>query len=395
MEEKRILYLAFRFPFPLTDGYRIRVHNYCRCLKNIGYKVDLLFIYEDEKEYVLFLEEVKNVFENIIPIKLNKFEKIKNLLTSLLKLESLQENIFLTFKGKKYVQENYKNYDKVFISYIRMYKYVDNLQCYKILDYTDSLAYHYDKARYEAHGIWKLIYSYEFEKIKKLEKNLLKKIDKALITSPIDKEYILSNIINSKSEIEIFPQAINEKLFSYTENIEKNRDKKIIVFIGKLDYYPNEDAVLYFSEEVLPKLKNVEFQVIGINATEKIKKLEDENSNIKILGFLEDPYQVIKNADLMVAPIRIGGGIQNKILEGMALGKTVITFEQRIKPMVNIKNYEEIIGVKNTEEFIEIINKLTEKDLKEIGIKAQEFIKNNYTWKIIERKLKIYLNEEE
>lgn len=393
MDEKRILYLAFRFPFPLTDGYRIRVYNYCRCLKNIGYKVDLLFIYEDEKEYVLFLEEVKDVFENIIPIKLNKFEKIKNLLTSLLKLESLQENIFLTSKGKKYVQENYKNYDKVFISYIRMYKYVDKLQCYKILDYTDSLAYHYDKARYEAHGIWKLIYSYEFEKIKKIEKNLLKKIDKALITSPIDKEYILLNIINPKSEIEIFPQAINEKLFSYTENIEKNRDKKIIIFIGKLDYYPNEDAVLYFSEEVLPKLNNVEFQVIGINATEKIKKLEDENSNIKILGFLEDPYQVIKNADLMVAPIRIGGGIQNKILEGMALGKTVITFEERIKPMVNIKNYEEIIGVKNTEEFIEIINKLTEKNLKEIGIKAQEFIKNNYTWKIIEENLKkIILN---
>ncbi len=395
MEEKRILYLAFRFPFPLTDGYRIRVHNYCKCLKNIGYKVDLLFIYENEKEYISFLEEVKDIFTNIIPIKLNKFEKIKNLLTSLLKLESLQENIFLTSKGKKYVQENYKNYDKVFISYIRMYKYVNKLQCYKVLDYTDSLAYHYDKARYEAHGIWKLIYSYEFKKIKKLEKNLLEKIDKALITSPIDKEYILSKIINPKSEIEIFPQAINEKLFSYTENIKKNRDKKIIVFIGKLNYYPNEDAVLYFSEEVLPKLKNVEFQVIGINATEKIKKLEDENSNIKILGFLEDPYQVIKNADLMVAPIRIGGGIQNKILEGMALGKTVITFEERIKPMVNIKNYEEIVGVKNTEEVIEIINKLTEKDLKGIGIKAQEFIKNNYTWKIIEKKLKIYLNEEE
>lgn len=388
MEKKRILYLAFRFPFPLTDGYRLRVYNYCKCLKNIGYEVDLLFIYEDEKEYISFLEEVKDIFTNIIPIKLNKFEKIKNLLTSLLKLESLQENIFLTSKGKKYVQENYKNYDKVFISYIRMYKYVNKLQCYKVLDYTDSLAYHYDKARYEAHGIWKLIYNYEFEKIKKLEKNLLEKIDKALITSPIDKEYILSKIINPKSEIEIFPQAINEKLFSYTENIEKNRDKKIIVFIGKLNYYPNEDAVLYFSEEVLPKLKNVEFQVIGINATEKIKKLEDENSNIKILGFLEDPYQVIKNADLMVAPIRIGGGIQNKILEGMALGKTVITFEERIKPMVNIKNYEEIVGVKNTEEFIEIINKLTDSDLKKIGIKAQKFIKNNYTWEIIERKLK-------
>lgn len=388
MEEKRILYLAFRFPFPLTDGYRIRVYNYCKCLKNIGYKVDLLFIYENKNEYSSFLNKVENIFDNIIPIKLNKLEKIKNLLMSLLKLESLQENIFLTSKGKKYIQKNYKKYSKIFISYIRMYKYVEGISCYKVLDYTDSLAYHYDKARYEAHGIWKLIYNYEFKKIKTLEKRLLEKIDKALITSAVDKEYILSGIINSKNNIEVFPQAINEELFSYNENLEKNKDKKTVVFIGKLDYYPNEDAVLYFTKEILPKLNDVEFQVIGINATEKIKKLENENSNIKILGFLENPYQVIKNADLMVAPIRIGGGIQNKILEGMALGKTVITFKERIKPMINIKNNEEIIGVNSTDEFIERINNSNQKQLKEIGERAEEFIKNNYTWKIIEKKLK-------
>jgi hypothetical protein len=57
MEKNKILYLAFRFPFPLTDGYRLRAYNYCRCFKKIGYTVDLFFIYENEKEYIDFLEK--------------------------------------------------------------------------------------------------------------------------------------------------------------------------------------------------------------------------------------------------------------------------------------------------------------------------------------------------
>ena len=389
MERNKILYLAFRFPFPLTDGYRLRVYNYCKCLKNIGYNVDLFFIYENEEEYIDFLEkkEIQNIFNKIIPIKLTKFEKVKNLLKSILKQESLQENIYITANGKKKIADNLKEYEKIIISYIRMYKYVEQIEKYKILDYTDSLAYHYDKARFEAKGLWKLIYNYEYSKVKKLEKEVLKSVNKAMITSKIDRDYILERHINKK--IEIFSQAIDEKLFDYKKEEENNN----IVFIGKLDYYPNEDAILYFINEVFPYIKNYKLQIIGVNPTERIKKIIGDKENIELLGYVENPYQIIKNSKLMVAPIRIGGGIQNKILEGMALGKVVITFLDRIKPFENIINNQDIIGVNNTKEYIDILNSICEEKISYIEKNAQNYIKNNYTWKKIQENLKEYLEE--
>lgn len=384
MERNKILYLAFRFPLPLTDGYRLRVYNYCKCLKNIGYNIDLFFIYEKEYEYKEFLEkkEIKDIFDKIIPIKLTKIQKIKNLLKSMLKQESLQENIYITPSGKDYLKDNSDEYEKLFISYIRMYKYVDKIEGYKVLDYTDSLAYHYDRARYKAKGLWRLIYNYEFSKIKKLEKDVLKKVNKAMITSNIDRNYILEEKVDKK--IGVFSQAIDEKLFNY-KRTEKNNN---LVFIGKLDYYPNEDAVLYFINEVFPYIQNYKLQIIGVNPTEKIKKIIKNKQNIELLGYLEDPYQVIKNAKLMIAPIRIGGGIQNKILEGMALGKVVITFLDRIKPFENIINNQDIIGVKDTKEYIDVLNSISKERIEYIEKNAQKYIKNNYIWEKIEEKLK-------
>ena len=384
MKKNRILYMAFRFPLPLTDGYRLRVYNYCKCLKNIGYNIDLFFIYEKEYEYKEFLEkkEIKDIFDKIIPIKLTKIQKIKNLLKSMLKQESLQENIYITPSGKDYLKDNSDEYEKLFISYIRMYKYVDKIEGYKVLDYTDSLAYHYDRARYKAKGLWRLIYNYEFTKIKKLEKDVLKKVNKAMITSNIDRNYILEEKVDKK--IGVFSQAIDEKLFNY-KRTEKNNN---LVFIGKLDYYPNEDAVLYFINEVFPYIQNYKLQIIGVNPTEKIKKIIKNKQNIELLGYLEDPYQVIKNAKLMIAPIRIGGGIQNKILEGMALGKVVITFLDRIKPFENIINNQDIIGVKDTKEYIDVLNSISKERIEYIEKNAQKYIKNNYIWEKIEEKLK-------
>lgn len=387
MKENKVLYLAFRFPFPLTDGYRLRVYNYCKCLKNIGYNIDLFFIYEKEEEYRLFLnrKEVKEVFNNFIPIKLTKIQKIKNLLKSIWKRESLQENIYVTPYGRNILENNINNYEKIFISYIRMYKYIDKLKGNKILDYTDSLAYHYDKARYEAKGLWKLIYNYEYSKVKKLEKEVLKNINKAMITSKVDRDYILERHINKK--IEIFSQAIDEKLFDYKKEEENNS----IVFIGKLDYYPNEDAILYFINEIFPHIKNYKLQIIGVNPTERIKKIIGAKENIELLGYVENPYQIIKNSKLMVAPIRIGGGIQNKILEGMALGKVVITFLDRIKPFENIVNNRDIIAVKSTKEYIEILNNIDQDKINYIEENSQKYIKENYTWIIIQKKLEKFL----
>jgi glycosyltransferase involved in cell wall biosynthesis len=173
-----------------------------------------------------------------------------------------------------------------------------------------------------------------------------------------------------------------------------------ITFIGKMNYYPNVDAVVHFAKDILPNLedKNIKFYIIGTNPSKEVLKLQ--NDRIVVTGFVEDPYELISKSKLMIAPVRFGGGMQNKILEGMALGKTVITYEERAIPIIGYKNNENLVTVNNTEEFIRELNYyLKRQDLrKKIGQNARKLIEENYTWDVIEKKLinfieNIYYND--
>lgn len=393
--KKKILYLAFRFPYPQTDGYKLRVFNYCKLLKELGHDVDLFFIYEEESEYKEYINQAREVFNEIYPIKLGKVEKIKNLLNSFLKMESLQENIYLTKEGKKQLNKiRVNDYDFYFSSYIRMFKYLLKVpKENRIIDFTDSISYHYDDARNLSKGIWNIIHRYEFNKVKKYEHFVLDNCDKRMITSPLDRDYILKDYLGENKNIEIFSQGIDEELIKRSRNYKKKSEEyqvKKLVFLGKMNYYPNEDAVIHFCDNILPKLKNVELTIVGASPTSKVLQLKEKYNNITVTGFVEDPYKYILDADIMIAPMRLGGGIQNKILEGMALGKIVISYKERIKPINGIENYKNIIGVESDDEIIKIINEIEIQD-DNIGIEARKLIEKNYLWTSIGSKLVNFL----
>lgn len=393
----KILYLAFRFPIPATDGYKLRVYNYCKMLKKIGYKVDLFFIdgKEGYENYKASLKESKKIFNNVYFYRHSRSRKVANAFKSIFMGKSLQEKHYISPNAKKIIEKIHEKnkYDKVISSYIRMFKYMEGLgDTEKIIDYTDSISYHYLDAKEKAKGIWKWIYIYEYSKVKKYEKYILEKVDKAYITSPEDRNFILGNQ-ESKIPFEVLPQGVSEDILNYpTEGIEK---ENIISFIGQMSYYPNIDAVNYFCKEILPNIDyDGKFYIIGKNPPDKIKELSKKNSNIVVTGFVDDPYELISKSKLMVAPMRLGGGIQNKVLEGMALGKTVLTMEKVKNPILGCENNKHILSVKNTEEYILKLNSIlsnSDKKLLDIGKNAKDLMNNNYNWELIEKKFKGFL----
>lgn len=393
---KKILYLAFRVPFPQTDGYRLRVYNYCKLLKNLKCSVDLFFIYENSSEYMPYLGELTKIFDNIYPIKLSKTEKLENLIKSLILNQSLQENYYITRKGKKQLKDLIKNqYDIYISSYIRMFKYLLDIPKNKIIiDFTDSISFHYYQAQKISKGIWHLIHKYETLKVQKFENEIMNMTCKRMITSPLDKNWILKNYKGKNNKIDIFGQGISEELLS-RKITKNNSDTSLnLVFLGKMNYYPNEDAVIYFCNKILPKLNNVKLKIIGISPNQSILNLEKQFPNITVTGFVKDPYKLILEADIMIAPMRIGGGIQNKILEAMALGKVVVSYYERIKSIDGIENYKNIVGVKSDIEMIDYLNNFNKIIGEKIGIEAKKLIKERYTWNIIQKKLKVFLGDD-
>jgi len=100
-----------------------------------------------------------------------------------------------------------------------------------------------------------------------------------------------------------------------------------LVFTGAMDYWPNVDAVAWFVEEVMPRLRagfpRLEFHVVGSRPTERVRELAGE-PGVQVTGAVPDIRPWIAHADAAVAPMRIARGIQNKVLEAMAMARPVV-----------------------------------------------------------------------
>ncbi|MGH7117938.1 MAG: TIGR03087 family PEP-CTERM/XrtA system glycosyltransferase [Acetobacteraceae bacterium] len=109
------------------------------------------------------------------------------------------------------------------------------------------------------------------------------------------------------------------------------RDSTPVVFTGNMDYWPNVDAVLWFADAVMPllrlRLPQIAFWIVGANPTDRVRAL-GRHQDIHVTGRVPDVRPYVANAACAVAPLRIARGIQNKILQGMAMGKIVVATPQ-------------------------------------------------------------------
>ena len=102
-----------------------------------------------------------------------------------------------------------------------------------------------------------------------------------------------------------------------------------VVFVGSMDWMPNQDAVRYFAAEVLPLVRreepDVRFTVVGRSAPADVVELSRSAPGVEVTGFVEDVRPYIARADVVVVPLRVGGGTRIKIYEAMAMGKVVVS----------------------------------------------------------------------
>ena len=124
-----------------------------------------------------------------------------------------------------------------------------------------------------------------------------------------------------RTDFTVIPNGIDLAAFTPSDS---NRQPTLLIFIGKMDYRPNIDAVLWFGRHVFPQIRqqqpDVRFQIIGLNPHARLDELRSM-PGIEITGGVEDVRPFIAAATLYVIPLRVGGGTRFKALEAMACGK--------------------------------------------------------------------------
>lgn len=380
----KVLYLDRVIPYPPEDGMRIRTFNILKELVIRGYEVTVVCFVNDETKKNI--EELKNCLDvDIIPLFYKGAEHYNPITRILLSIFSKQPFIVKYYthsEFKRKIKQLTKkiNFDLLFISSSWVALYGININMPKILDIIDSqvlmsmIAFKNTKS-----AIMHRIYRYlEYKKWEKIHRKIYPLFDYLLVTAQRDadmvKSYPNTNVIT-------IPNGVDT---SYFKPLGIEKIPFSMVFVGVMGDANNRDATLYFIEEIYPiikkKIPKACVYIVGKNPSKGLMGLHD-GENIFVTGYVEDVRPYIDQCEVVVCPFRMASGIQNKILEAMAMNKPIVTTKIGAG---GIERYDEkdIIVADDAEDFAQrIIELFTNRELlQEVGKGGREFVEKNYSW---------------
>lgn len=372
------LLLLPRRLFPLVSGYSLKNYNLIEILSR-NYNLTLLVIDHGE-----FTSEEKEFYTghccSYILIQYKKIKSYINIFKAFWGKEPLQANFLYDKKIQKKIDLLIEDNRVIIAGLIRMAKYINNSRKPNktmVFDMVDSIGLNYIKSKEATNSIfWKIFYSVEAPRLLNYEQLSIGKNDITYLFNSSETKYW-----EKAGNVFCLPHGVNSQLFTYSSRIEGYENA--VAFIGKMNYQPNVDAVLWYIKHVHSVLcSDTPLVIVGAYPTDEIKQLAGQYRNITVTGFVEDPYIYLNSCMALIAPMQTGGGIQNKVLEGMALGKNNIISSLAAKPIIGAKDKIHFLIADTPEQYISTIKglKLKKDELSVIGAHARELILKHYTW---------------
>ena len=379
-----IIYLTSRFPYPINKGDKLRSYYQIKELSK-SHKIHLISLSEkniSEKH----IHALNKYCKSITIYKMNFFKRIYNLFKTFFNNKPFQVNYFYHHSIQKRLNSKIAGIkpDYIFCQLIRTAMYVKNNHTNaKVLDYMDSLSKGMERRIKISNIFMKPFVIMEFHRLKRFENLAFEFFNKHIIISENDRKEIAHN---KKDEIEIIGNGIDTNYFQKIETEIKYE----LVFIGNLSYIPNIEAANFITKEILPKLleklPNIKILIAGSNPSNRVLKLA--NKNIEVKGWVEDIRKSYSSGKIFFAPMTIGSGLQNKLLEAMSIGIPCITSELSNRSLKAIDKENILIGNSINEYINHIISLLNdEKKRKIIGESGRKYVIENYNWKTANSKL--------
>lgn len=370
-------------PFPLYSGGHIRLYN---LIKNLSSKHEITLIcekrnYQSERD----IEEVSRICRKVITVDRKKQWSASNILKTGFSLKpfllwghSLGE---MKEKIEKELKSNEFDLIHVETSYVMQNLPKTNLPVVLTEHNIEYLVY--QRFVKKANLILRPLLFLDILKLKRAEKSLWKKANKLVAVSTREQEIM-------GKDAYLVPNGVDTKKFS-AKKIIKNKMEKKVLFIGDFVWIQNRDSITYIIKNIWPKIvsknKNVKLWVVGRKIPDSIKQLTDK-SIIFDENAPSETELIFQEADILLSPIRIGGGTNFKILESMSCGTPVITSPLGNEGM-NAKNGDEIIICNKPEEFANKALILLSDDYvyEKLSRNGRKFIEKNFDWRNIAEKL--------
>ena len=325
-----VLFLVHRIPFPPNKGDKVRSFHLLKFLAS-RYRVHLGTFVDDARELAHAPELQRHCAGHHIAHLSPRLARIRSL-ASLWTGESLTERYYREPSMAAWVNATLSRnaISKVVVFSSAMAQYVPpNPDLRVVVDLVDV-----DSSKWAQYGKsrrWPLssIFKREGERLLAFERAVAKRAYATVFVTPGEAELFRTLAPESASRVFYARNGVDVDFFSPQPSLPNpfSVDQEAIVFTGAMDYWPNVDAVRWFADEILPliaqKRPNASFHIVGANPAASVRALA-RNRRIFVTGRVEDVRPYLQHARVVVAPMRIARGIQNKVLEGMAMARPVV-----------------------------------------------------------------------
>lgn len=380
--KEQLLMIVSRFPYPLDKGDKLRAYYQLRELSKT-YRVTLVAL-TDSKVDQTAKEQVSSYCENLEVISLTWFSKISQMALCIFSKLPFQVGYFYSLKANNKIKQLIKvnDFKYIYNQLIRTSEYTKNIHHIpKVIDYMDALSMGI-KRRIELQPTYKKwLFKIEAKRLAKYEREIFDYFEYKTIISEQDKKLIQHP---EASDIVCIPNGIDESFFNFVP-ITKDAE---LVFTGNMSYPPNIEATKYLSEHILPRLPNSKLLISGASPAPAVKEIANSNISIELTGWVDDIRTSYARGKVFVAPMFIGTGMQNKLLEAMAMGLPCITTSLANDAIKGIHGTH-IFVADTKEEFVKTIQELLANEVlrEQIGQNAKAYVQQNFSWEISTAKL--------
>jgi len=373
----KLFVILSRVPYPLDKGDKLRAFNQIKQLSKKNQIV--LFAINDGELDEFALVELKKYCIAISIVKISKLTIFFNLVRALFNGNPLQVGYFYSKKAQKKVDSLITKHqpDHIYCQLIRTAEYAKSYtHIPKTLDYMDVFSKGMERRKSSDPFYMRPLLAIEHNRLLKYEQDVFQYFNNKTIISNQDKNLIPHL---QKQEIVVIPNGVDTDYFSAIP-AEKEFE---LLFNGNMNYPPNVESVEYLVNKIMPlvweKLPNVRLLISGASPNNKVMALKSDR--VAISGWVFDIRDNFAKSKILVAPMQISIGLQNKLLEAMAMQLPCVTSTLANNALGAIPT-EQILVADTPEQYVRCIIELLQDEAKAktIAMNGYKFAINNFNW---------------
>lgn len=382
-----LLYLVHRLPYPPNKGDKVRSYHLLRHLLQ-RHRV-FLGTFIDDPDDEQHLPTLKALCPDLHVERIQpRSAKIKSL-TGLLSGEALSLAYYRSAGMQQWVQATAAAHDLqasvVFSSAMAQYAQPLLAQVPMLVDFVDV-----DSAKWTQYAPahrWPLsmLYRREGRRLLAYEREVAAQSRRSYFVTPNETALFVSQAPECRDKVQSLSNGVDSDFFAPDPQRPNPfpEGEQAVVFTGAMDYWPNIDGVSWFVADMLPRLRvhwpRARFYIVGRSPSAQVLALASEH--VVVTGTVPDVRPYLQHASAVVAPLRVARGIQNKILEAMAMQQAVVTVNS-CADAIGASADQGLLRAETAEAFVQALQPLldTTSHAAEHGVKAREFVEQHFSW---------------